>query len=182
MTAVMTDQKTTWAIDASHTHVEFAVKHMMIATVKGAFTGVSGAIVIDEEHFANSSVEVDIDTASITTRDQKRDEHLRSADFFNVEAYPTLHFASTAVKDIDGEEFTLAGDLTIAGVTRPVDLRVKQTGTAVSPWGATVTGFEADTKINRKDFGLTWNVALEAGGFAVGDQVKIHLDIEAIRQ
>jgi polyisoprenoid-binding protein YceI len=182
VTAVMTDQKTTWAIDASHTHVEFAVKHMMIATVKGAFTGVSGAIVIDEEHFANSSAEVDIDAASITTRDQKRDEHLRSADFFNVEAYPTLQFASTAVKDIDGDEFTLVGDLTIAGVTRQVDLKVKQTGTAVSPWGATVAGFEADTKINRKDFGLTWNVALEAGGFAVGDQVKIHLDIEAIRQ
>lgn len=182
MTATATQTKTTWDIDASHSNVEFAIKHMMISTTKGDFSGVSGSIVIDEEDFSQSSVEVEIDVASINTRDEKRDEHLRAADFFNAEAYPTLYFVSTAVKPVDEERFVMAGDLSIAGVTRPVELKVERTGSGISPWGSTVAAFEADTKVSRKDFGLNWNVALEAGGFLVGDEVKIHLDIEAIRQ
>jgi polyisoprenoid-binding protein YceI len=173
---------TTWQLDPSHTNVEFAVKHMMVSRVKGSFPGVTGTITIDEENFANSSAEVEIDVSTITTRDEKRDEHLRSADFFNVEAHPTMRFVSTGVKSVDGDEFKLAGDLTISGITMPVELKVERTGTGVSPWGSTVAGFEAETKISRKDFGLTWNVALEAGGFMVGDEIKIHLDIEAIQQ
>jgi polyisoprenoid-binding protein YceI len=183
MTAVMpTTETTTYAIDASHSLAEFAIKHMMISAVKGTFSDISGEVVIDEEDFANSSVSVDIETASISTRDQKRDDHLRSADFFDAETYPTMHFESTAVRPIDSERFTLVGNLTINGATRPVEIRAKRTGAGVTPWGQHIVGFEGDTVISRKDFGLTWNVALEAGGFLVGDEVKIHLEIEAARQ
>lgn len=174
--------KTVYAIDNAHTHAEFAIKHMMISTVKGGFTSISGEIVLDEDNFANSSVAVDIETASITTRDAKRDEHLRSTDFFNAEQYPVMRFVSSSVRPVDRERFVLTGDLTINGVTRPVSIDAKRNGSGVSPWGAHVVGFEGDTKISRKEFGLTWNVALEAGGFMVGDEVKIHLEVEAVRQ
>jgi polyisoprenoid-binding protein YceI len=181
-TAQLATGTTTWQIDASHSHVEFAVKHMMISTVKGSFPGVTGTITIDEENFANSSADVEIDVASITTRDEKRDAHLRSADFFNAEAYPTMRFVSTGVKSVNGDTFTLAGNLSISSVTRPVEFKVERTGSGISPWGTTVAAFEATTKISRKDFGLTWNVALETGGVMVGDEIKIHIDIEAVRQ
>lgn len=154
----------------------------MIANVKGGFSDLSGSILIDEQTPTNSKVEVEIDTASIDTRDEKRDEHLRSPDFFNSEQYPIIRFVSTSVEGFDGDEFDLVGDLTIGGVAKPVTIKAERTGTGVSPWGATVTGFEGETRINRKDFGLNWNTALEAGGFLVGDEVKIQLNVEAIQQ
>lgn len=182
MTATATTKTSTWAIDASHTNVEFAVKHMMISTVKGSFSDVSGEIILDEENFENSKVWVEIGVASITTRDEKRDEHLRSADFFNAEKYPKMRFVSTAVKPGKGDEFTVIGDLTIMETTMPVEIRAEKTGVGTSPWGQTVMGFVGNTKINRKDFGLTWNVALETGGVLVGDEIRIHLEVEAIKQ
>ncbi|MBX3072123.1 MAG: polyisoprenoid-binding protein [Thermomicrobiales bacterium] len=171
-----------WSIDASHSLAEFSVKHMMISTVKGSFPDVSGQITIDENDFANSSVEVNINVESITTRDEGRDTHLKSPDFFNAAEYPVLKFVSTRIVPGKGDEFTLIGNLTIQNITREVEIKAEKTGSGVTPWGSTVAGFEGDTKINRKDFGLNWNVALETGGILVGDDVKIHLEVEAIRQ
>lgn len=171
-----------WAIDASHSLAEFSVKHMMISTVKGAFADISGQITIDEEDFANSSVNVEIRTDSVSTRDEKRDAHLRSADFFDSENYPVMTFVSTSVVPGSGDSFTLIGDLTILNTTRQVEIKAEKTGEGVSPWGTSVIGFEGHTKINRKEFGLVWNVALETGGFMVSDELKIHLEVEAVKQ
>ncbi len=168
-----------WAIDASHSHVEFAVKHMMFSTVKGSFSGVSGTITLDEENIANSSVTVEIDASTINTRDEKRDAHLRSADFFDVEQYPTITFTSTKVEP-NGDDLRITGDLTMHGVTMPVVLEAEFTGRGMSPFGMEVIGYTAKTKINRSDFGLTWNAALETGGVLVGDEIKITIDIEAV--
>ncbi len=172
----------TWTIDPSHSQSEFAVKHMMFSTVKGSFTGISGEIHLDEENLADSRVIVEIDASSVTTRDEKRDEHLRSADFFNVEQYPSLRFESTEVVPESADRFRLLGNLTIGAITRPVEIQAQKNGVGVNPYGATVAGFEGTTKINRKDFELNWNVALEAGGFLVGEEVKIHLEVQAMRQ
>jgi len=169
----------TWTIDKSHSLAEFSVKHMMVSTTRGQFTDVSGSLTIDEANLANSTVEAVIGVESITTRDEKRDEHLRSADFFDAATYPTITFKSTAVKVKSDNDLVVTGDLTIRGVTRSVDLKAEFNGFNTSPWGARVVGFEADTEISRKDFGLEWNVALETGGVLVGDKVKIHLEVEA---
>ncbi|CAN5773864.1 YceI family protein [soil metagenome] len=179
---LVTDTKTTWEIDSSHSVVEFSVKHMMISRSKGTFSAFSGSILLDDLRFEDSTVELDIDAASIDTRDEKRDEHLRAADFFNVEQFPVMRFVSTAVHLIDEERFTLDGQLSIAGTTRPIEIAAKRTGSGINPWGMQVIGFEGDATVNRKDFDLNWNMALEAGGFLVGDDVTIHFDIEAIRQ
>lgn len=176
------ETRTTWAIDPSHTTVEFAVKHMMFTTVKGRFSGVSGTIELDEANIANSSVTAEIDATTIDTRDEKRDAHLKSADFFDVEKYPTITFKSTRVEPTSGGELRVVGDLTIHGVTREVVLNATFNGQGKNPWGNIVAGFEATTKINRKDFGLEWNVALETGGVLVGDEIKISIDVEAIKQ
>ena len=172
---------TTWNIDASHSHVEFAVKHLMISTVKGRFAEVEGTIVVDEENPANSHVEVRIPAASIDTREPNRDAHLRSADFLDADNHPYLTLASTKV-ETDGEELTVYGDLTIRGVTRPVVLQGEYFGATGTPFGTVVAAFSAKTKINRKDYGLNWNAALETGGVLVGDEVKISLEVEAIKQ
>ncbi|NUR56909.1 MAG: YceI family protein [Acidobacteria bacterium] len=171
---------TTWKIDPTHTHVEFAVKHMMITTVKGRFSGVTGEIRLDEPTFSASKVDIDIEVATIDTREPQRDTHLRSGDFFDVEKYPKISFRSTS---IDGtlESFKLSGDLTIHGVTRPATLDVTYEGRGKDPWGGERIGFAATAKIKRSDFGLTWNAALETGGFLVGDDVKISLDVEAVK-
>jgi len=182
MTAATLTATSTWAIDASHSHAEFSVKHMMISTVKGSFSDIAGQITIDEEDFANSSVQVEIQTDSITTRDEKRDAHLRSQDFFHTEQYPVMTFVSTSVVPGRGNEFSIFGDMTVNGTTRNVEIKAEKTGEGISPWGTNVVGFEGDFKINRKDFGLGWNVALETGGILVGEDVKIHLEIEAIKQ
>ena len=176
------DSLTVWDIDPNHTTIEFAVKHMMFTTVRGRFGDVRGTITLDEQRLGNSSVEVEIDVTSIDTRDEKRDAHLRSPDFFDAEQFPAMTFRSTRVEPRRGDEARVTGDLTIRGVTREVTLDTTMTGRGKNPWGAEVIGFEARTKINRKDFGLEWNVALETGGFLVGDEIKIELDIQAAKQ
>jgi polyisoprenoid-binding protein YceI len=173
---------TTWSIDPIHSHVEFAVRHMMIATVKGRFAEVEGAITLDEANPANSSVEAKIAAASIDTREPNRDTHLRSADFFDAESHPYLTFKSERVEPKGDGEFVAYGDLTIRGVTRPVALEGEYLGSNKSPYGFQVAGFTAKTKINRRDFGLNWNAALETGGVLVGDEVKISLEIEAVQK
>jgi polyisoprenoid-binding protein YceI len=170
----------TWAIDASHTEVGFTVRHAMVGKTRGRFSGVQGVVVVGADA-QSSSAQATIDMASIDTRDDKRDAHLRSADFFDVDTFPTMTFASTGVR-ADGEDYLVDGDLTIRGVTRPVVLRVEFGGVATDPFGYTRAGFSAETEINRKDFGLTWNAALEAGGVLVGDKVKISLEVEVVRQ
>lgn len=176
----MTDTATTttWTIDPAHSVVEFAVKHMVFATAKGRFSEFSGTITLDRENVANSSVNVEIGAASIDTRDAKRDEHLKSADFFDAENFPTLTFTSTKVES-KGDDLHVEGDLTIRGVTRPVVLEAEFNGQGVNPWGQQVISYSASTKINRKDFGLNWNAALESGGVLVSDDVKINIEIEA---
>jgi len=172
---------TTWQIDPAHTLVELSTKHMMFTTVKGRFTGVRGTILDHEDDPSQSSVHAEIDAATITTGDAQRDTHLRSADFFDVEQYPTITFNSTRIEG-KREHFRIVGDLTIRGTTREVVLDTTFNGRGTNPYGKEVAGFSAETQINRKDFGLNWNLALEAGGFLVSDNIKISLDIQAVRQ
>ena len=174
----------TWSIDPAHSHVEFAVKHLMISTVKGRFGIVRGTVRADVANPGTGPVEVDIeiDADSIDTREAQRDAHLKSADFFDVAAYPRLRFTAARVSQPNGGAFDLTGDLTIHGVTRPVTLRIESEGAAKDPWGGERVGFSGTAKIKRSDFGLTWNQVLEAGGVVVGDDVKISLDVELIKQ
>jgi polyisoprenoid-binding protein YceI len=173
---------TTWNIDPAHSVAEFKVKHMMIANVKGHFSKVSGMLVRDESDPANDRVEATIEAASIHTRDEQRDAHLKSADFFHVDNFPTLHFKSTVINVVGEGELSVEGDLTIRGVTRKVRFSVEgPTPPTKDPWGNTRVAIAASTKINRKVFGLTWNAALETGGILVGDEVTITLDVEFVR-
>jgi polyisoprenoid-binding protein YceI len=173
---------TTWNIDPVHSVAEFKVKHMMISNVKGQFTRVKGALSLDESDITNSRVEASIEAASINTRDDQRDGHLKSADFFDVEKFPTLSFKSTRITRVGDEELAVTGELRIHGVTRSVVLNVEgPTAPAKDPWGNTRRGLSATTRINRKDFGLTWNSALETGGILVGDEVTITLDVQFIK-
>jgi polyisoprenoid-binding protein YceI len=172
----------TWQIDPMHSHVEFAVKHMMISTVKGRFAELIGTIQLDEADPTRSSVEVTIDAASIDTREAQRDGHLRSADFLDAEQYPSLTFQSRRVEQLGGDRLRVVGDLTIRGKTREVTLEVTAEGRAMDPWGNERVGFSARTSLNRQDFGLNWNQALEAGGILVGNEVRISLEVEAIKQ
>ncbi len=173
---------TTYAIDPAHSQVGFSVKHMMFSTVRGYFEGFEGTIVVDHDNPANSTVNVTIDASTINTRDEKRDEHLRSADFFDVAQYPTITFKSTSIDFKDAEDFTVNGELTMHGVTQPVKIKAEQTGEGTNPWGVDVAGFEGTAKVNRKDFGLNWNAALEKGGVLVGDEIKISLELEVAKQ
>ena len=178
----MTAQNSIWNIDPSHSVAEFKVKHMMIANVKGYFSKITGVLTRDESNVANSSVEVSIDAASIETRDAQRDTHLKSADFFDVEKHPFLSFKSNGIKQVQDGELSVGGDLTIRGVTRKVIFDVEgPTPPAKDPWGGTRIAVSASTKIKRKDFGLTWNAALETGGILVGDEVTINLDVEFVK-
>jgi polyisoprenoid-binding protein YceI len=172
----------TWSIDPAHSHVEVAVRHMMVATVKGRFAEVEGTIALDEANPASSTVEARIAAASIDTKQPDRDAHLRSPDFLDAETYPYLTFKSTRVESDRPGTFTLHGDMTIRGVTRPVTFEGEYLGTNTSPYGFRVAGFSASTRINRRDFGLSWNTALETGGVMVSDEVKITLEIEATEQ
>ena len=172
----------TWHVDPVHSVVEFKVKHMMISHVKGQFTGVSGVLAWDETDVTKSRVEATINASTISTRDPQRDTHLRSADFLDVETYPTLAFRSTSVKRTGAEEETVTGDLTLHGVTREVVFQVEgPTPPSKDPWGNTRLGLSATAKISRKEFGLTWNAALEAGGLLVGDEVTITLDVQFVK-
>ena len=173
---------TTWKIDPAHSIAEFKVKHMMIANVKGQFSKVSGDLILDEADLANSRIVASIEAASLHTRDEQRDAHLKSADFFEVEKFPTLHFKSSRIRIVRDGELSVEGDLTIRGVTRKVSFAVEgPTPPAKDPWGNTRVAVSAITKINRKDFGLTWNAALESGGILVGDEITITLDVEFVK-
>ena len=171
----------TWNIDASHSIAEFAVRHMMVSTVKGRFGRLEGAIEGDEANPTASSVRATIDVASIDTSDEQRDAHLRSDDFFNAERYPHITFVSKRIERVDAEYFRIVGDLTIRDVTKEVVLDTKFEGQVRDPYGNQRAGFTATTQINRGDFGVSFNGALETGGVIVGDKVKITLHIEAMR-
>jgi polyisoprenoid-binding protein YceI len=171
-----------WRIDPAHSNVEFAVKHMMITTVRGRFNEVDGTVHSNEQDPSQTSLEVSIKTASIDTRVPDRDAHLKSADFFDVEKYPVMTFRSTRVQEAGSKKLRISGDLTIHGVTKPVMLDVVEEGRGKDPWGGDRAGFTAATTIDRQDFGLTWNKALEHGGWLVGQEVKVTLDIQLIRQ
>ncbi len=172
----------TWTIDPAHSGAEFKVKHMMISNVKGQFTGISGKLTLDDADITRSSIEATIDATTINTREAQRDTHLRSADFFDVEKFPTLSFQSSRVARKGDDELLVEGDLTIHGVTRKVAFSVEgPTAPGKDPWGNTRIGISATTKINRKDYGLTWNAALETGGILVGEEVTITLDVQFIK-
>jgi polyisoprenoid-binding protein YceI len=171
-----------WKIDPAHSLIQFSVRHMMIATVRGEFERFTGVIDFDREQPERTRVSVEIDADSINTRAADRDNHLRSPDFFDVAAYPTIVFAGKRVQQTDANRGRLVGDLTIQDVTREVVLDVEYAGLARSPSGQTSAGFSASTTINRKDWGLTWNRALETGGMLVGDTIKIMIELELIGQ
>lgn len=171
-----------WKIDPAHSNAVFTVRHMMISNVHGQFETVTGVVEFDEAVPGRSRVDVQIAAASINTRDERRDAHLRSPDFLDVEKHPYLTFKSTKVEALDNATGRITGDLTIRGVTRPVVLDVEYNGQAKNPYGLTSAGFTAHTKINRKDWNLTWNVALETGGVLVGDTINIAIELEIIKQ
>jgi polyisoprenoid-binding protein YceI len=173
---------TTWAIDQAHSLVEFSAKHMMFTTVKGRFTRFSGTITEHTQDQSLSSVQVTIDTTSVTTGEAKRDGHLGSGDFLNTDQYPQATFVSKRVEALGGDRYRVVGDLTLADVTREIVLDAELQGQAVNPYGKMVAGISATTAIKRSDFGLNWNVALEAGGVLVSDQVKFALEIQAVKQ
>ncbi|GBD12007.1 Protein YceI [bacterium HR24] len=172
----------TWVIDPSHSLVEFSVRHMMVATVKGRFRTFEGTIRLDETNPENSSVEVTIDTASIDTNEPQRDAHLRSDDFLNAEKYPKITFRSKRVELLGEDRARVIGDLTIRDVTREVALDVEYLGRTRDPWGKERIGFSAQTAINRHDFGVKWNAVLDTGGVVVADTVRINLEVEAVKQ
>ena len=171
----------TYALDASHSHVGFSVRHVMVAKTKGRFADVDAAITIGEDPI-DSSVEVTIQTASVDTRDEGRDGHLRSDDFFAVEAFPTMTYRSRKVTPTGSRTWLVEGDLTVRDITQPVPLSVTFEGGALDPWGGARIGFEAHAELDREAFGLTWNQALETGGVLVGKTVKIDIEAEAVRQ
>lgn len=172
----------TWQIDSAHSEVNFTVRHMMISKVRGQFEKFSGDILFDEENPTNTTVDIQIDLASINTKEDQRDNHLRSADFFDVENHPVMTFKSKRVEQISENKGQLIGDLTIRGVTKEVALDVEYAGQAQSPWGTTSAGFSATGKINRKDWGLAWNQTLETGGVLVGEDIHIAIELELVKQ
>lgn len=165
----------TWSVDPSHTEVGFVARHLMVTKVRGSFADVAGTVVVGSP-VTQSSVDVTVQMASVDTRSADRDAHLRSADFFDVENFPTMHFVSTS---FDGDKLT--GNLTIKDVTKQVTFEVEFNGTQADPWGNTKAGFEAEAEINRKDWGLTWNAAIEGGGVLVSDKIKIVLDVQLVK-
>jgi polyisoprenoid-binding protein YceI len=173
---------TQWDFDLSHSSINFHIRHLMVSKVHGRFTTWTGKLELDDEDLTRSQLEVSIDASSIDTREDKRDAHLKSPDFLDVEKFPAITFKSNKITKTGDDEYKVVGDLTIHGVTRPVTLDVEGGNRVADPWGGTRTGFSARTSISRKDFGLTWNVALEAGGFLVGDKLDINLEIEAIKK
>ena len=173
----------TWQLDSAHTGVQFKVRHLMVSYVRGDFEKVSGKIVYDEQDISKSSADITIDAASINTRVAKRDKHLRSPDFLDVAKHPSITFKSKKVEKAGDGKLKMTGDLTIRGATREVVLEVEgPTPPIKDPWGNTRVGGVASTRINRKDFGLTWNKALETGGVVVGDEVEITIDIEILKE
>lgn len=171
-----------WQLDKAHSSVNFSVRHMMISTVRGRFEDFDGTFDLNEADPNQSKIEVTIQAASVNTKEAQRDGHLKSADFFETEKYPTITFKSKRVEKLDDEHARLVGNLTIKDVTKEVTLNVEYAGQGKSPWGTIVAGFTAQTKISRKEWGLTWNVALETGGMLVGDDIAINIELELIKQ
>ena len=169
-------------IDATHSRLGFAAKHAMIATVRGQFNVYAGEVHLDEEHPENSWAKVEIDATSVDTGNADRDAHLRTPDFFDLEKHPKITFASTTVEKVDGDVYTLVGDLTINGRSHPVAVEFELTGTSVDPWGGFRAGFEGKATVNRRDWGLEWNVALDKGGVLVSEKVKLEFDISAVKR
>ncbi len=174
----MKTQETKWAIDPTHSKVAFKVKHLMISNVLGNFKEFEGQVSTDGDDFSTAEINFSLNTASIDTEMADRDGHLKSPDFFDAEKYPKITFSGKGMKDLGDEMYELTGDLTIKDVTKPVTLTVEYGGIMSDPWGNVKAGFSLSGKINRKDFGLNWNAALEAGGVLVGEEVKISGDIE----
>ncbi len=183
-TAAQATGTTTWTIDPTHTLVEFSAKHMMITTVKGRFAGVTGTIHADEADPSRSSVQVELDAASLDTRTEQRDQHLRSAEFLDVEGHPTISFRSTRIEGAfarPGDEFRVVGDLSIRGTTREIALDATFEGTGKDPWGGERASFSARGSIDRRDYGLTWNAALETGGVLVSNEIRITVEAQAVK-
>lgn len=181
MNATLAPTTTTWTIDESHSLLEFSVKHLMITTVKGRFGTVQGTVTIPDGDLARAAVEATIPAASIDTRNEQRDAHLRSPDFFDVEAHPTIAFASTAVEQ-GADGWRLTGNLTMHGVTKPVTLALEDSGAGRDPWGNERRSFTATGTLDRRDFGLTWNAALEQGGVLVSTDVRLAFEIQLIKK
>ncbi|UJL47763.1 polyisoprenoid-binding protein [Virgibacillus sp. NKC19-16] len=175
--------RTVWNVDTAHSEIGFSVKHMMISKAKGSFDDFSAEIEANVDDLTDSKVEVKIDVSSINTRQEGRDEHLRSADFFDVEKYPNITFVATDIKKKSDNNYDVTGDLTMIGTTKPVTFDIVFEGQSKDPMsGNTVAGFSGETTINRKDFGLNWNAAVETGGVLVGEEVKVHVEIEAHKE
>jgi polyisoprenoid-binding protein YceI len=171
-----------WKFDNTHSNVGFSVRHLMISKVHGRFGAWTGSLLLDDANPAACGVEVEIDTASIDTKDPQRDDHLRSADFFDVAKFPKMTFSSTSVEKVEDQEYKVKGNLTINGVTKEVTLEVEYFGRQKDPWGGDRVGFSAKTSIDRKTFGLVFNMPLDGGGVVVGDKVEITLDVEAVKE
>lgn len=170
-----------WALDASHSEISFKVKHLMISSVTGHFKKFDASVETEGEDLTTAAISFSADVASVDTKNEQRDEHLKSADFFDAEHNPQLTFKGTKLEKVDEEEYVLNGELTMRGVTKPVKLNVEFGGFAKDPWGNERAGFEINGKVNRKDFGLTWHAVTEAGGLVVSDEVKIHAAVEFIK-
>jgi polyisoprenoid-binding protein YceI len=173
---------TKWVLDPSHSELGFKIKHLMISNVTGNFTKFDVEAQTEGDAFSAAKVVAKVDVASINTNNEQRDEHLRNADFFSVEAFPTMKFVSTKVERVDDDTFALYGDLTIKETTKPVKLSVEDNGLATDPWGNVKAGFSISGKINRKDFGINYNAALETGGVMLGEELKIQGEVQLVKQ
>lgn len=171
----------TWNLDPSHSRLGFSARHAMVTTVRGSFADASGVLALDGEDPSKSTAQVTVQATSVETGAPDRDGHLRSPDFFDVEKWPTLSFASTSARAAGDDEYVLTGDLTIRDVTRPIDLRISYLGASTDPFGNARAGFEGTAELSRKDFGLVWNAVLETGGLLVSDKIKIVIDVSAIK-
>jgi len=170
-----------YTLDPTHTRIGFSVRHAMVSNVKGQFGTFSGTAHLDEDNVANSYAEVDIDVASITTGNDDRDNHLRTSDFFDAEKFPKIVFKATGAEQVGEGQHVLRGDLTIKDVTRPIEVHFEEVGRGLDPWGGFRIGFEGSATISRKDWGLTYNMAIETGGVVIADKVKLEFDVEAVR-
>jgi len=178
-----TTAHSTWSIDPAHSVAEFKVRHMMISYVRGEFSGLTGILKLDEADYTRSTVEASIPVEGVRTVDERLDAHLKNADFFDVEKFPTLTFKSTSIRSRGGRDYAITGDLTIHGITQSVTLTVNDVSEpSLDPWGNQRIGLSGSTKINRKDFGIIWNTALDSGGVLVGDEVSISLDVQFIKE
>lgn len=172
------DVQNKWNIDVAHTNINFTVAHMIISEVTGTFKEFEGMVVSSKDDFSDAQIDVTIKAKSVNTDNVDRDNHLRSADFFDSETHPVLTFKSSNIELVSNGKLAIAGDLTMRGITKPVVLETKFKGKAVNPWGQVVAAFKATTKLNRKEWGLSWNAALEAGGFLVGEEIELNLNVE----